>query len=290
MRTVLFGLTLDHPARSSLAATATGAPRNAAQSGSCAKANLDLVEGRSTQPRRPTTRPSHRGGAARRRSLAGHQTRRAARATSPRSRTPSRSSSASRRVQVAWSAVPFNNSFRPGKKPFDFYMAQVSYRPERARAVAFSNSYYFVNQAVVGERRHVRSRASRPLRASGRTSSGPGRYDELQLHHEVHQALRRARPCTTRTTTRSRRSTSGQIDGIVVDLPTAFFVVAVQVDDGTIVGKLPQHGAREQFGIILEGQHTSCVHESCDQSSLGERHDQRFSAEVPAQAGAPSSR
>ena len=52
--------------------------------------------------------------------------------------------------QVSWAAVPFSNSFRPGSKPFDFYMAQVSFLPARAKAVSFSNSYYFVNQAVVG--------------------------------------------------------------------------------------------------------------------------------------------
>jgi polar amino acid transport system substrate-binding protein len=45
---------------------------------------------------------------------------------------------------------------------------------------------------------------------------------------------------------------AGQIDGIVVDLPTAFFVVAVQLDDGEIVGTLPQRGAREQFGMVFE--------------------------------------
>ena len=45
---------------------------------------------------------------------------------------------------------------------------------------------------------------------------------------------------------------AGQIDGIVVDLPTAFYVVAVQLDDGTIVGKLPQRGAREHFGMVFE--------------------------------------
>ena len=54
--------------------------------------------------------------------------------------------------QVKWTVVPFNNSFRPGDKPFDFYLTQVSYTPERARAVDFSNSYYFVNQSVVGRK------------------------------------------------------------------------------------------------------------------------------------------
>ncbi len=53
------------------------------------------------------------------------------------------------KAQVAWTAVPFNNSYRPGDKPFDFYVTQVSYTPERAKAVTFSKGYYFVNQAVV---------------------------------------------------------------------------------------------------------------------------------------------
>ena len=49
------------------------------------------------------------------------------------------------KAQVKWTVVPFNNSFRPGKKPFDVYITQVSYAPERAKAVDFSMSYYYVN-------------------------------------------------------------------------------------------------------------------------------------------------
>ena len=56
------------------------------------------------------------------------------------------------KAQVKWTVVPFNNSFRPGKKPFDVYITQVSYAPERAKAVDFSMSYYYVNQAVVGRK------------------------------------------------------------------------------------------------------------------------------------------
>ena len=53
---------------------------------------------------------------------------------------------------VKWTVVPFSNSFRPGNKPFDFYITQVSFSPARAKAVDFSKSYYFVNQAVVGRK------------------------------------------------------------------------------------------------------------------------------------------
>src|SRR4051812_31641942 len=53
------------------------------------------------------------------------------------------------KAQVKWTVVPFNNSYRPGKKPFDLYMTQVSYSPERAKAADFSKSYYFVSQTLV---------------------------------------------------------------------------------------------------------------------------------------------
>ena len=53
------------------------------------------------------------------------------------------------KAQVKWTVVPFNNSYRPGKKPFDLYLTQVSYKPARAKAADFSKSYYFVNQTLV---------------------------------------------------------------------------------------------------------------------------------------------
>ena len=51
--------------------------------------------------------------------------------------------------EVEWMVVPFNLSFRPGPKDFDFDINQISYVEERDRAVDFSDSYYDVNQAVV---------------------------------------------------------------------------------------------------------------------------------------------
>ena len=109
------------------------------------------------------------------------------------------------KAQVKWTVVPFNNSFRPGKKSFDFYINQVSYDPQRAKAVDFSKSYYFVNQAVVGRKGKPIAKAKsiaalKPLQARRRS-----RDDELHLHHEVHQAVARSRSSTTRTTPPSRR-------------------------------------------------------------------------------------
>src|SRR6266571_8450126 len=54
--------------------------------------------------------------------------------------------------QLDWVAVPFGNSFKPGDKPFDFYIGQVSFRTERAQAVDFSGGYYNVQQALVANK------------------------------------------------------------------------------------------------------------------------------------------
>ena len=59
---------------------------------------------------------------------------------------------------------------------------------------------------------------------------------------------------------------NGQVDGLVVDLPTAFYVTAVQVPDGKIVGQLPVTGKPEQFGLVLDkgSSLTSCVSQAVD--------------------------
>src|SRR5215208_200716 len=54
------------------------------------------------------------------------------------------------RSEVEWAYVPFNRSFAPGKKSFDFDINQISYTPARAKVVSFGASYYNVNQSVVG--------------------------------------------------------------------------------------------------------------------------------------------
>ena len=60
---------------------------------------------------------------------------------------------------------------------------------------------------------------------------------------------------------------NGQVDGLVVDLPTAFFITAAQLDDGTIVGQLPAgSGTPDEFGLVLakDSPLTSCVSQAVD--------------------------
>ena len=233
-----------------LAATATGGPSAPAQAGSCAKANLNLVdEGQLSLATDNPAFPPWWGGAPKKpwevsnpASGKGYESAVAYAVARQLGFT---------KAQVKWSAVPFNNSFRPGNKPFDFYMAQVSFAPERARNVSFSNAYYFVNQAVVA---NAGTPISRVKTVAGLRPYKLGAQVGTTSYSYITRFIRPSQSPAVYDSNNDAISAldAGQIDGIVVDLPTAFFVVAVQLDDGTIVGKLPQRGPRERFGMVFE--------------------------------------
>jgi polar amino acid transport system substrate-binding protein len=165
---------------------------------------------------------------------------------------------------VKWTVTPFNNSFRPGKKSFDFYITQVSYNPQRAKAVDFSKGYYFVNQSVVG-------RKGKPI-ASVRSINGLKKYrlgaqvGTTSYDYIVNQIKPSSSPKVYDTNDAAVQALkNGQIDGLVVDLPTAFYVTAVQVPDGKVVGQFSAaSGGKERFGLVLQkgSKLTPCVNKA----------------------------
>jgi polar amino acid transport system substrate-binding protein len=234
-----------------LAATATGSPSAEAQVPGCAKGSLNLEnDGRLTLATDNPAFPPWWGGG---------ETRKPWKVSNPYSGQGYESAVAYavartlgfRKAQVQWEHVPFAQSYRPGDKDFDFYMAQVSYSPERDRAVDFSNAYYFVNQAAVGREgtdiANAKSVAAlKPYRLGAQLGTTSYQYI-------VNNIRPSSKPLAYRTNDLAVQALkNGQIDGIVVDLPTAFYVTAVQVEDGVIVGQLPSRGARERFGMVFE--------------------------------------
>ena len=166
--------------------------------------------------------------------------------------------------EVEWVVVPFNNSFRPGDKDFDLDINQISVTDERDRAVDFSDSYYEVNQALVAlqdtpitEASSVEELAEYQLGAQVGTTSLT--YIENNIQPE-------AEPRVYDTSNDVVAALNGsQIDGIVVDLPTAFFLVgAEEVKNGTVVGQFPSTGGQEHFGMLFEEGNPlrDCVNEA----------------------------
>ncbi len=160
---------------------------------------------------------------------------------------------------VVWTYVPFARSYAPGSKSFDFDINQISYTPQRAKVVDFSKSYYDVNQAVVVNK-------GTPI-ASVRSIAGLRKYKlGVQIGTTSYNAIVKGVKPTTKPRVYDTNDKavfalkSKQIDGIVVDLPTAFYVTAVQVPNGKILGQLASKTG-EHFGMVLKkgSPLTACV-------------------------------
>jgi polar amino acid transport system substrate-binding protein len=155
------------------------------------------------------------------------------------------------KADVRWVYTPFNRAIAPGRKSFDFDVNQISYSPPRARAVTFSSSYYDVRQAVV-------VRSGTPI-ASVRSVAGLRRYKlGAQVGTTSYAYIQnRIRPNAQASAFPQnigaiKALSNGQIDGLVVDLPTAFIVTATQVDDGKVLGQLPRVPGGEHFAALFQ--------------------------------------
>src|SRR3712207_5872724 len=155
------------------------------------------------------------------------------------------------RAEVIWKYVPFSRSFAPGRKTFDFDINQISYTPQRARVVTFSESYYNVNQSIVALRAKPIARV-RSLRGLRRYKLG-AQLGTTSYQYIVSRIRPSERPAVYDTNDAAVAALkNGQIDGLVVDLPTAFYVTAVQVPNGRIVGQFASPPGGEHFGMALQ--------------------------------------
>jgi polar amino acid transport system substrate-binding protein len=156
--------------------------------------------------------------------------------------------------EVTWVPVPFTNSFRPGPKDFDFYLAQVSIRERRARNVDFSQGYYDFNQALVAIADTPIAEATTIEELKEFRLGAPIGTTSLELIENVIQPNEAPRVYDTLTDVNSALS-AGQIDGEIVDLPTAFFIAGSgEVENSTVVGQFenPPGAEPEQLGLVFE--------------------------------------
>lgn len=187
-------------------------------------------------------------------------------------------------ADVTWVRVPFNTAVAPGPKAFDFDINQFSITDERKKAVDFSGPYYLVRQTVI---------ALKSSKIAGATSVSALQSAKLgaQVGTTSYKAITdlvkpSGQPQVYNTNDDAKKALqNGQIDGLVVDLPTAFYMTAAELEDAVIVGQLPQVGVPEQFGLVLDkgSSLTGCVTQAVDQlRSSGEltRLEQQWLAQV----------
>src|SRR4051812_2688698 len=164
------------------------------------------------------------------------------------------------KAEVDWTRVPFNTSFAPGPKTFDFDINQISSTPARAKVVDFSDSYYDVNQSVVVNK-------GTPI-ASATSIAALKPYSlGAQLGTTSYQFIQDTIKPSKKPSVFPQNAgavqalKNKQIDGLVVDLPTAFYVTAVQVPNSKVLGQFEAEPGGEHFGMVFQKGNTlvGCV-------------------------------
>jgi polar amino acid transport system substrate-binding protein len=154
--------------------------------------------------------------------------------------------------EVAWVPVPFNESFKPGDKSFDFDINEISYNADRAQVVTFSDGYYDVQQALVAKKGTPIADATTfadlqgyKLGAQIGTTSYQYITDNIQPDEQP--------SVYDKSNDVIAALNAGQIDGYLTDAPTAYVNVLIgQVKDGVVVGQFPTIGEQEYFGLVLQ--------------------------------------
>ena len=167
------------------------------------------------------------------------------------------------RNQVVWSTVPFNSSYAPGRKKFDFDINQISITPQRERAVDFSDAYYQVSQAVVAlSTSSIVSATSIADLKNAKLGAQVGTTSLTAIKTVVRPSKQ---PAVFNDTNDAKAALQNkQVDGIVVDLPTAFYLTAAEITGSKIVGQFPASGTPEEFGLLFQKGNTlvPCVNKA----------------------------
>jgi polar amino acid transport system substrate-binding protein len=162
--------------------------------------------------------------------------------------------------EVAWVTVPFNKSYAPGPKDFDFDINQISVTPEREEVVSFSDSYYDVTQAlIVNDGTPIASATSVSDLKDYKFGAQIG-TTSLQFINEVIQPTQDSQVYET-TSDALTALKNGQIDGTVLDLPTASYSAG---KGQSVVGQFESTG--EHFGLLFEKDNplVTCVNTVLD--------------------------
>ena len=173
--------------------------------------------------------------------------------------------------QVSWVTVPFNTSYKPGAKDFDFDINQISITPARQKVVDFSDGYYSATQAIVALKDSpVAAATSVADLADYKLGAQTGTTSLTAIRDTIKPATE---PAVLEDTNAAKQALlNGQVDAIVADLPTAFFITAVQIPKATILGQFEAAtGQDEEFGMLLQKDSTltPCV----DEALAGMRSD-----------------
>jgi polar amino acid transport system substrate-binding protein len=153
---------------------------------------------------------------------------------------------------VTWIKVGFNSLFKPGETEFDFDINQISITAARDEKVDFSEGYYSAAQAVIALKGSPAAEATSLEELKGFKLGAQTGTTSLTAIREVIQPDEDPAVLDD-TNVAKQQLQNGQLDAIVADLPTAFYISAVEIPDSTLVGQFQVEGGEtEEFGLLFE--------------------------------------
>ena len=156
-----------------------------------------------------------------------------------------------KKSDVVWVRTTFDEAIAPGAKNFDFNLQQYSITDDRKKSVDFSSPYYETAQTVITVKGSKAASAKTIADLKGLTlgaATGTTSFDAIE---KVIQPTAGAQAFNSNDDAKAALS-AGQVDAIVVDLPTALYLTAVELKGGQIIGQLAGAASGDQFGLVLD--------------------------------------
>ncbi len=167
--------------------------------------------------------------------------------------------------QVKWTIEPFNSSYAPGPKHFDFDVNEISITPARAQVVDFSSPYFTAPQAVVAAKGSKYANATSLAALRGATIGVQVGTTSLQAVQSFVKPNSMPRIYNTSNDVVNALKVH-QVDAIVTDLPTAFYITSAQVPTAKIAGQFSAPGGDKWGALLAKGSPlTSCVDKAIGQ-------------------------
>lgn len=152
---------------------------------------------------------------------------------------------------VVWVRTTFDEAIAPGLKNFDFNLQQYSITDERKAAVDFSSPYYETTQTVITVEGSAAASATTVAELKGLQIGAATGTTSFAAIESVIKPTAGAKAFNSNDDAKAALE-AGQIDALVVDLPTALYLTAVELTGGKIVGQLSGAAVGDQFGLVLD--------------------------------------
>ena len=190
---------------------------------------------------------------------------------------------------VVWVRSTFDEGIAPGAKDYDLNIQQYSITDDRKKKVDFSSSYYSTPQAVITI---TGSKAEKVDSIAGLKDLLVGAATGTTSFDSIEKVIK---PTAGAQAFNSNDDAvlalkSGQLDALVVDLPTAFYLTGAELDNGVLIGQLPAaDGISDQWGAVLTkgSPLTTKVSAAVDKLKADGTLDKITSTWLGADAGAP---